>query len=99
MDRHFRDSRVVDFLLSVGAEAAEFLGDKEKMQALAAKIDEFGYTAEISTDEEHSVQKLLYRQGSQSPRSDRLSAAVQPRISSGCLRCTNPSAKWISRHS
>ena len=38
------------------------------MKTLAEKIESFGYTAEISTDEEHSVQKLLYRQGSQTPR-------------------------------
>jgi DNA gyrase subunit B len=52
----------------MGAESRTFLGDAEKMKSLAQKIESFGYTAEISTDEEHSVQKLLYRQGSQSPR-------------------------------
>ena len=52
----------------MGAEGRAFLGDKEKMKALAAKIESFGYTAEISTDEEHSVQKLIYRQGSQIAR-------------------------------
>jgi DNA gyrase subunit B len=68
VDRHFRDARVTDLLLSMGAESRTFLGDGEKMKSLAQKIESFGYTAEISTDEEHSVQKLLYRQGSQSPR-------------------------------
>jgi len=68
VDRHFRDSRVVDFLLSVGADARNFLGDKDKVQALAQKIDEFGYKSEMSLDEEHSVQKITYRQGSQTPR-------------------------------
>jgi DNA gyrase subunit B len=68
VDRHFRDSRVVDLLLTIGADARGFLGDTEKVQALARKIEEFGYKTEISTDEEHSVQKIIYREGSQSPR-------------------------------
>ena len=68
VDRHFRDSRVVDLLLSMGADARGFLGDKQKVQSLAEKIEGFGYKAEVSTDEEHSVQKVTYREGSQSPR-------------------------------
>ncbi|HYR86285.1 MAG TPA: DNA topoisomerase (ATP-hydrolyzing) subunit B [Terriglobia bacterium] len=68
VDRHFRDFRVIDLLLSLGADSRSFLGDKERVQSLAEKIDALGYTSEILLDEEHSVQKLLYRQGSQSPR-------------------------------
>jgi DNA gyrase subunit B len=68
VDRHFRDPRVIDLLLNMGAESRAFLGDAQKMKTLSEKIESFGYTAEISTDEEHSVQKLLFRQGSQSPR-------------------------------
>ena len=68
VDRHFRDSRVVDLLLTEAAEGRAFLGDKQKVEALAKKIESFGYTTELSTDEEHSVQKLMFRQGSQSPR-------------------------------
>jgi DNA gyrase subunit B len=68
VDRHFRDTRVIDLLLNMGAESRAFLGDQQKMKSLAEKIESFGYTAEISTDEEHSVQRLLFRQGSQSPR-------------------------------
>jgi DNA gyrase subunit B len=68
VDRHFRDSRVVDFLLSVGADARNFLADQDKVQDLANKIDEFGYKSEVSLDEEHSVQKIIYREGSQTPR-------------------------------
>jgi DNA gyrase subunit B len=68
VDRHFRDSRITDLLLSLGADSRAFLADTEVMKTLAEKVDSFGYTSEISTDEEHSVQKLLYRQGSQSPR-------------------------------
>ena len=68
VDRHFRDVRVTDLLLSMSAENRAFLGDAEKMKTVAEKIESFGYSVEILTDEEHSVQKLLYRQGSQSPR-------------------------------
>jgi DNA gyrase subunit B len=68
VDRHFRDPRITDLLLTMGAESRAFLGDEQKMKALAEKIESFGYAAEILIDEEHSVQKLLYRQGSQSPR-------------------------------
>src|SRR5437867_720433 len=68
VDRHLRDSRILDLLLGMGAEGRGFLGDQEKMATVAQKIEALGYSAEISTDEEHSVQKLLYRQGSQTPR-------------------------------
>jgi DNA gyrase subunit B len=68
VDRHFRDFRVIDLLLSLGADSRSFLGDKPRVQSLAEKIDALGYVSEILFDEEHSVKKLLYRQGSQSPR-------------------------------
>src|SRR6516225_9181754 len=68
VDRHFRDTRVTDLLLTMGAESRAFLGDQHRMKTLSEKIESFGYSTEILTDEEHSVQKLLYRQGSQSPR-------------------------------
>jgi DNA gyrase subunit B len=68
VDRHFRDGRVTDLLLAMAADNRTFLADAEKMKALAQKIESFGYSAEILMDEEHSVQKLIYREGSQSPR-------------------------------
>src|SRR5262245_5111941 len=43
VDRHFRDSRITDFLLSMGADGRPFLGDGEKMKLLAEKITSFGY--------------------------------------------------------
>src|SRR5262249_49830618 len=55
-------------LLTLGAENRSFLGDAEKMDELVKKIQSFGYVTEILPDGEHSVQRLLYRQGSQSPR-------------------------------
>jgi DNA gyrase subunit B len=67
-DRHFRDQRVLDLLLARGADGRAFLGDIPSMQTLSATIESFGYKSEISLDEEHSVQKLLYRDGSQSPK-------------------------------
>jgi DNA gyrase subunit B len=68
VDRHFRDGRVTDLLLATAADNRVFLADTEKMKSLAQKIESFGYSAEILMDEEHSVQKLIYREGSQSPR-------------------------------
>jgi DNA gyrase subunit B len=68
VDRHFRDARVTDLLLTTVADSRAFLGDAVKMKMIAEKIEAFGYATEILTDEEHSVQKLVYRQGSQSPR-------------------------------
>src|SRR5712691_6849546 len=47
VDRHFRDQRVIDLLLSMGAESRAFLADQQKMKALAEKIESFGYSAEI----------------------------------------------------
>jgi DNA gyrase subunit B len=68
VDRHFRDGRVTDLLLAPAADNRAFLADAEKMKSLAEKIESFGYSTEILMDEEHSVHKLIYRQGSQSPR-------------------------------
>ncbi len=68
VDRHFRDTRITDFLLTIGADSRGFLGDQQKMKSLAQKVESLGYSAEILMDEEHSVQRVLYRQGSQSPR-------------------------------
>src|SRR5262249_4428007 len=68
VDRHFRDIRVTDLVLSMGTESRALLSNQEMMKALGQKIESFGYSVEILSDEEHSVQKLVYRQGSQSPR-------------------------------
>jgi DNA gyrase subunit B len=68
VDRHLRDSHVVELLLMMGADGRGFLGNSQMMEDLAKKIEELGYKAEISIDEEHSVQKLMYRHGSQTPR-------------------------------
>jgi len=38
------------------------------VDALAKRIEAFGYVTEVSTDEEHSLFKLIYREGSQTPR-------------------------------
>ncbi len=68
VNRHLRDSNVLDLLLRMGADSRSFLGDPEKVRLVAADIEKLGYTPEILSDEEHSVQKLSYRQGSQTPR-------------------------------
>jgi DNA gyrase subunit B len=68
VDRQLRDSRILDLLLKMDADGRPFLGDTTKMALLAKQIESFGYSVEVSVDEEHSVEKLLYRQGSQTPR-------------------------------
>jgi len=68
VDRHLRDPRVVDLLLSENADGRRFLADPDRIKNLATRIESFGYMTEILMDEEHSVEKLMYRQGSQSPR-------------------------------
>jgi DNA gyrase subunit B len=68
VNRHLRDPRVLDLLIASGASGREFLSDATKMDELARKIESFGYSAETSLDEEHSVQKLMFRKGSQTPR-------------------------------
>src|SRR3989449_8183808 len=50
VDRHFRDPRVIDLLLSMGAENRTFLGDQQRMKAVTAKLGSFGYTTEILMD-------------------------------------------------
>jgi DNA gyrase subunit B len=68
VDRHFRDARITDHLLTIGADSRAFLADQEKVKDVADRITSLGYTVDIRVDEEHSIQKILYRQGSQSPR-------------------------------
>ncbi len=63
-NRHFRDARVVDALLAAQAHDRDYLGSKTQMKALAKTIAKLGYTAELATDEEHSLQKILFRRGS-----------------------------------
>ena len=63
-NRHFRDSRIVDALLAAEVHGSDYLGSKTQMKALAKTIAQLGYTAELATDEEHSLQKVLFRRGS-----------------------------------
>src|SRR5439155_22003175 len=46
VDRHFRDVRIMDLLLSIRADSRAFLGDQEKMKTLSDKIAEFGYSVD-----------------------------------------------------
>jgi DNA gyrase subunit B len=64
VDRHFRDRRVVDLLLEAGIQERSQLADKKAMKALAQGIEGLGYTVRVEADEEHSVQKILFREGS-----------------------------------
>ena len=64
VDRHFRDHKIVDLLLDSEVRGREYLGAKPKMQELARKISALGYTTNLATDEEHSVEKIVFRHGS-----------------------------------
>ena len=64
VDRHFRDSRIVDLLLEFEVHDREYLAAKGKMKDLAQRVTKLGYTTTLSTDEEHSVEKIIFRHGS-----------------------------------
>jgi len=68
VDRHLQDARVLDYLLSVNAAAKGFLADETSVSNLRAKLETLGYKPEVSSDVEHSEQKITYREGSQTPR-------------------------------
>jgi DNA gyrase subunit B len=64
VDRHFRDSRIVDLLLEFEVHDRDYLAAKGKMKDLVQRVSKLGYTATLSTDEEHSVEKIIFRHGS-----------------------------------
>ncbi len=64
VDRHFRDRRIVNALLDTEIQDRSDLTDKKKVKALARKIADLGYMVKQELDEEHSVQKVLFREGS-----------------------------------
>ena len=64
VDRHFRDRRIVDALLTAGVYDRRHLSDRKAMDALSREIGDLGYIASVETDEEHSVYKIVFRDGS-----------------------------------
>ena len=64
VERHFRDRRVVNALLNTGVHTRNDLANDKKMKALLKKISGLGYTAKQELDLEHSVQRLLFKEGS-----------------------------------
>jgi DNA gyrase subunit B len=68
VNRHVQDTRILEYLLSVQAGARGFLEFPENVAQLAGQIESLGYKTEIVGDEEHGVQRVSYREGSQSPR-------------------------------
>ena len=64
VDRHFRDRRIVDALLTAGVHDRRHLSDRKAMNALSQEIGDLGYIAFVETDEEHSVDKIVFRDGS-----------------------------------
>ena len=51
-------------LLNTGVHDRNDLANDKKMKALLKTISGFGYTAKLELDIEHSVQKLLFKEGS-----------------------------------
>jgi DNA gyrase subunit B len=68
VNRHVQDTRILEYLLSVQAGSRGFLEFPENVSQLARHIESLGYKADIVGDEEHGVQRVSYREGSQSPR-------------------------------
>ena len=64
VERQFRDRRVVNALLNTGVYERNDLANGKKMKALLKKISGMGYTAKLELDLEHSVQNLLFKEGS-----------------------------------
>jgi DNA gyrase subunit B len=68
VNRHVQDPRVLEYLLSSNAGAKGFLGDAANVADLVKKLESLGYKPEVSSDVEHAEQKIVYREGSQTPR-------------------------------
>jgi DNA gyrase subunit B len=93
VERHFRDRRIVDVLLEAGISDRGQLADKKAMKALAKAINRLGYAASVETDEEHSVYKILYREGSSIEREigyEQISSAEYQRLA----HLHTASAEW-----
>ena len=83
VDRHFRDPRIIDALLEAGVQDRAFLTDKKQMKALSKQIKDLGYNVKLTEDEEHSVQKILFREGSSIEREigyEQISSAEYQRL-------------------
>jgi len=68
VNRHIQDARVLEYLLGVNAGTKGFLGDTANVADLVKKLESLGYKPEVSSDVEHAEQKIVYREGSQTPR-------------------------------
>ncbi len=68
VNRHVQDARILEYLLSEGAGAKGFLGEPENVGALVRQIETLGYKPEVTLELEHALQKITYREGSQTPR-------------------------------
>ena len=93
VERQFRDRRIVDALLEAKITDRAQLADKKAMKALAKQISQLGYAVTVETDEEHSVQKILFREGSSVERGigyEEISSAEYQRL----VHLHNVSAEW-----
>ncbi len=83
VDRHFRDRRIVDALLDAEVHDRAQLAERKTVKDLKAAIESLGYETRIEEDEEHSVQTLLFREGSSVERAigyEQISSAEYQRL-------------------
>jgi DNA gyrase subunit B len=68
VNRHIQDPRILEYLLREKASVKGFLAEPENVGGLVREIESLGYKPEVSLDMEHGSQKIMYREGSQTPR-------------------------------
>ena len=68
VNRHIQDPRILEYLLQEKAGVKGFLAEPENVGSLVRQIESLGYKPEVTLDLEHGAQKIMYREGSQSPR-------------------------------
>ncbi len=59
LEKRLRDRKLAQLLIESGLENKSHFADRSRLEALAGKIMDFGYEAEIGLDEEHSVHRLI----------------------------------------
>lgn len=68
VNRHVQDIRILEYLLNMNAGTKGFLAEQASVDTVVAKLNSLGYNPQVSPDAEHAEQKIMYREGSQSPR-------------------------------
>jgi DNA gyrase subunit B len=68
VNRHVQDPSILEYLLREKAGVKGFLSEPENVGGLRRHIESLGYKPDVSLDLEHGEQKIVYREGSQTPR-------------------------------